>query len=65
MLKHELRSECRMILGVFQGGPGASSAGYGNFELIGPLDSNFNERSTTWVSILTLQGQLTHACGLE
>jgi len=51
MLKHD-RSECSEIVDIiFQGGPGASSAGYGNFELIGPLDRNFNERSTTWVSI--------------
>jgi len=32
-----------------QGGPGASSCGYGNFELIGPLDLNLNNRTTTWV----------------
>jgi len=33
-----------------QGGPGASSCGYGNFELIGPMDINNNKRTTTWVS---------------
>jgi len=33
-----------------QGGPGASSCGYGNFELIGPLDLNLNPRNTTWVN---------------
>jgi serine carboxypeptidase 1 len=32
-----------------QGGPGASSCGYGNFEIIGPLDLNLNPRNTTWV----------------
>lgn len=32
-----------------QGGPGASSTGYGNFEEIGPLDINLNERNYTWV----------------
>jgi len=32
-----------------QGGPGASSCGYGNFEIIGPLDLDLNERNTTWV----------------
>jgi len=32
-----------------QGGPGASSCGYGNFEIIGPLDLDLQERNTTWV----------------
>lgn len=32
-----------------QGGPGASSTGYGNFEEIGPLDPFLNKRNTTWV----------------
>lgn len=32
-----------------QGGPGASSTGYGNFEEIGPLDLDLNKRNTTWV----------------
>lgn len=32
-----------------QGGPGASSCGHGNFEEIGPLDVNLNERNFTWV----------------
>ena len=32
-----------------QGGPGASSTGYGNFELIGPLDSDLNIRNSSWV----------------
>lgn len=31
-----------------QGGPGASSTGFGNFEEIGPLDSNRNVRKDTW-----------------
>lgn len=31
-----------------QGGPGASSCGHGNFEEIGPLDVNLNERNFTW-----------------
>ena len=35
---------------TFQGGPGASSTGYGNFEVgIGPLDLNLEPRNTTWV----------------
>ena len=32
-----------------QGGPGASSTGYGNFEELGPLDLQLNEREFTWV----------------
>ncbi|XP_060523995.1 retinoid-inducible serine carboxypeptidase-like [Cylas formicarius] len=37
-----------------QGGPGASSVGYGNFEEIGPLDENLNLRNYTWVKDLNL-----------
>lgn len=33
-----------------QGGPGASGTGYGNFEEMGPLDTNLNYRNTTWVT---------------
>jgi serine carboxypeptidase 1 len=33
-----------------QGGPGASGCGYGNFELIGPLDLKLEPRVTTWVN---------------
>ena len=36
----------------FQGGPGASGVGYGNFGELGPLDVNLNPRNTTWVNIL-------------
>ncbi|XP_065355870.1 retinoid-inducible serine carboxypeptidase-like [Calliphora vicina] len=32
-----------------QGGPGASSTGYGNFEELGPLDLDGNNRTWTWV----------------
>lgn len=32
-----------------QGGPGASSTGYGNFEEIGPLQLDQSERNYTWV----------------
>lgn len=32
-----------------QGGPGASSTGYGNFEELGPLTLELEERSFTWV----------------
>lgn len=33
-----------------QGGPGASSTAYGNFEEIGPLDMNLNQRNHSWVN---------------
>jgi serine carboxypeptidase 1 len=33
-----------------QGGPGASSTGFGNFQEIGPLDVNLKPRDTTWLS---------------
>ncbi|ETN64311.1 hypothetical protein AND_003946 [Anopheles darlingi] len=33
-----------------QGGPGASSTGFGNFEEIGPLDRTLNNRAHTWVN---------------
>lgn len=33
-----------------QGGPGASSTGYGNFEELGPLDVNLQNRNYTWVN---------------
>ncbi|OAD53440.1 Retinoid-inducible serine carboxypeptidase, partial [Eufriesea mexicana] len=32
-----------------QGGPGASSTSYGNFEELGPLDAYLNPRNSTWV----------------
>uniref|UniRef100_A0A182QFW1 Carboxypeptidase n=1 Tax=Anopheles farauti TaxID=69004 RepID=A0A182QFW1_9DIPT len=32
-----------------QGGPGASSSGYGNFEEIGPLDRMLKPRQSSWV----------------
>lgn len=33
-----------------QGGPGASSTGYGNFAELGPLDADLNPRNTTWIN---------------
>ena len=33
-----------------QGGPGASSTGYGNFAELGPLDADLNPRPTTWLN---------------
>lgn len=32
-----------------QGGPGASSTGFGNFEELGPLDLDLRARNYTWV----------------
>ncbi|GLT80831.1 hypothetical protein SLA2020_522450 [Shorea laevis] len=32
-----------------QGGPGASGVGMGNFEEVGPLDTNLNPRNSTWL----------------
>jgi serine carboxypeptidase 1 len=37
-----------------QGGPGASSTGFGNFEEIGPLDVSLQPRNTTWLSLANL-----------
>lgn len=32
-----------------QGGPGGSGVGIGNFEEVGPLDTNLNPRNSTWL----------------
>lgn len=37
-----------------QGGPGASSTGYGNFEEIGPLDTKLKPRNTSWIQYANL-----------
>ena len=37
-----------------QGGPGASSTGFGNFKEIGPYDVNLNPRNTTWVGVANI-----------
>ena len=37
------------LLMWLQGGPGASSTGYGNFAEIGPLDIDLKPRNTTWI----------------
>ncbi|KAK5649242.1 hypothetical protein RI129_000271 [Pyrocoelia pectoralis] len=37
-----------------QGGPGASSTGFGNLAEIGPLDENLNTRNHTWVKDVNL-----------
>jgi serine carboxypeptidase 1 len=41
--------QTRPLVLWLQGGPGASSTGYGNFEIIGPLDLDLEPRETTWV----------------
>jgi len=45
-----------------QGGPGASSTGFGNFVEIGPLDVNLAPRNTTWVSHWPLKPSWGHFC---
>ncbi|PQQ14103.1 serine carboxypeptidase-like 51 isoform X2 [Prunus yedoensis var. nudiflora] len=37
------------IILLVQGGPGASGVGIGNFEEVGPLDTNLNPRNSTWL----------------
>lgn len=32
-----------------QGGPGGSSTAFGNFELIGPMDKDFQLRNSSWI----------------
>lgn len=39
----------RPLILWLQGGPGSSSTGYGNFEILGPLDLKLNERDFTWI----------------
>lgn len=39
----------RPLIVWLQGGPGGSSTGIGNFEILGPLDENLQERNYTWV----------------
>jgi serine carboxypeptidase 1 len=40
----------RPLIFWLQGGPGSSSTGYGNFEILGPLDLAQQERNFTWVN---------------
>ena len=40
----------RPIIFWLQGGPGSSSSGYGNFEILGPVDLAEKERNFTWVN---------------
>jgi len=44
-----MEREHKPLVMWLQGGPGASSTGYGNFEEIGPLDLNLEARDTTWI----------------
>lgn len=39
----------RPLILWLQGGPGGSSTGIGNFEILGPLDSDLNPRNFTWI----------------
>ncbi|XP_068083903.1 retinoid-inducible serine carboxypeptidase-like [Anabrus simplex] len=43
-------SSDRPLVIWLQGGPGSSSAGYGNFQEIGLLDIDLKERNTSWVN---------------
>lgn len=40
----------RPLILWLQGGPGSSSTGFGNFEILGPLDLDLNERDFSWVN---------------
>lgn len=44
----------RPLIMWLQGGPGGSSCGYGNFEILGPLDLDLQPRNTTWVRTVLL-----------
>jgi len=48
---HERTTEQPLVIWL-QGGPGASSTGYGNFEEIGIADTNLNVRNHSWVGTL-------------
>ncbi|CAG9785547.1 unnamed protein product [Diatraea saccharalis] len=39
----------RPLIVWLQGGPGGSSTGIGNFQILGPLDTNLQERNHTWI----------------
>jgi serine carboxypeptidase 1 len=40
----------RPLVFWLQGGPGSSSTGYGNFEILGPIDLAQKERNFTWIN---------------
>lgn len=48
---HEKTTEEPLVIWL-QGGPGASSTGYGNFEEIGIVDMNLSVRNHSWVGKL-------------
>ncbi|KAK3090480.1 hypothetical protein FSP39_012196 [Pinctada imbricata] len=53
LYKHPHSTQVPLILWL-QGGPGGSSAGFGNFEELGPLDVKLQPRNTTWLSVASL-----------
>lgn len=46
-------SELPLVMWL-QGGPGGSSTGFGNFQEIGPLDTDLKPRKTTWLQAASL-----------
>ena len=48
-LYHHSKTTTQPLVIWLQGGPGASSTGYGNFEELGVVDVNLNVRNYTWV----------------
>lgn len=44
-----LKYEEKPLVIWIQGGPGVSGTGFGNFEELGPLDTQLNSRNHTWV----------------
>uniref|UniRef100_A0A0L8H0H9 Carboxypeptidase n=2 Tax=Octopus bimaculoides TaxID=37653 RepID=A0A0L8H0H9_OCTBM len=53
MYEH-VEPENRPLILWLQGGPGASSVGFGNFMEIGPLDINLQHRKYTWLTEASL-----------